>query len=150
MNSYRGVKRRFSYKIKKQSFVFIDDYAHHPKEIDAVHQAIAEMHPNRKVTAVFQPHLFSRTQDFADEFARSLSVFDAVLLLEIYPARELPIAGVDASWLLEKIKAPFKKLVTISTLFDFVKTVNNPVLVTMGAGDIGTLVEPLSKKLLHA
>ena len=150
LNSYRGVKRRFSYKIKKQSFVFIDDYAHHPKEIDAVHQAIAEMHPNRKVTAVFQPHLFSRTQDFADEFARSLSVFDAVLLLEIYPARELPIAGVDASWLLEKIKAPFKKLVTISTLFDFVKTVNNPVLVTMGAGDIGTLVEPLSKKLLHA
>ena len=150
LKSYRGVKRRFSYKIKKQSFVFIDDYAHHPKEIDAVHQAIAEMHPNRKVTAVFQPHLFSRTQDFADEFARSLSVFDAVLLLEIYPARELPIAGVDASWLLEKIKAPFKKLVTISTLFDFVKTVNNPVLVTMGAGDIGTLVEPLSKKLLHA
>ena len=150
LESYRGVKRRFSYKIKKQSFVFIDDYAHHPKEIDAVYQAIAEMHPNRKVTAVFQPHLFSRTQDFADEFARSLSVFDAVLLLEIYPARELPIAGVDASWLLEKITAPFKKLVTKPTLFEFVKTVNNPVLVTMGAGDIGALVEPLSKKLLHA
>jgi len=150
LNSYRGVKRRFSYKIKEQSFVFIDDYAHHPKEIDAVYQAITEMHPNRKVTAVFQPHLFSRTQDFGDEFAHSLSVFDAVLLLEIYPARELPIPGINASWLLEKITAPFKKLITKSALFEVIKTIDNPVLVTMGAGDIGTLVEPLSKKLLHA
>lgn len=150
LNSYRGVKRRFSYKIKDQSFVFIDDYAHHPKEIDAVYQAITEMHPNRKVTAVFQPHLFSRTQDFGEEFAHSLSVFDAVLLLEIYPARELPITGINASWLLEKITAPFKKLVTKSALFDVIKSIDNPVLVTMGAGDIGTLVEPLSKKILHA
>ena len=150
LNSYRGVKRRFSYKIKEQSFVFIDDYAHHPKEIDAVYQAITEMHPNRKVTAVFQPHLFSRTQDFGEEFAHSLSVFDAVLLLEIYPARELPITGINASWLLEKITAPFKKLVTKSALFDVIKSIDNPVLVTMGAGDIGTLVEPLSKEILHA
>ena len=150
LNSYRGVKRRVSYKIKEQSFVFIDDYAHHPKEIDAVYQAITEMHPNRKVTAVFQPHLFSRTQDFGEEFAHSLSVFDAVLLLEIYPARELPITGINASWLLEKITAPFKKLVTKSALFDVIKSIDNPVLVTMGAGDIGTLVEPLSKKILHA
>ena len=150
LNSYRGVKRRFSYKIKEQSFVFIDDYAHHPKEIDAVYQAITEMHPNRKVTAVFQPHLFSRTQDFGEEFAHSLSVFDAVLLLEIYPARELPITGINASWLLEKITAPFKKLVTKSALFNVIKSIDNPVLVTMGAGDIGTLVEPLSKKILHA
>lgn len=150
LNSYRGVKRRFSYKIKEQSFVFIDDYAHHPKEIDAVYQAITEMHPNRKVTAVFQPHLFSRTQDFGEEFAHSLSVFDAVLLLEIYPARELPIIGINASWLLEKITAPFKKLVTKSALFDVIKSIDNPVLVTMGAGDIGTLVEPLSKKILNA
>ena len=150
LNSYRGVKRRFSYKIKEQSFVFIDDYAHHPKEIDAVYQAITEMHPNRKVTAVFQPHLFSRTQDFGEEFAHSLSVFDAVLLLEIYPARELPINGINASWLLEKITAPFKKLVTKSALFDVIKSIDNPVLVTMGAGDIGTLVEPLSKKILNA
>lgn len=150
LDSYRGVKRRFSYKIKEQSFIFIDDYAHHPKEIDAVYQAITEMHPNRKVTAVFQPHLFSRTQDFGEEFAHSLSVFDAVLLLEIYPARELPITGINASWLLEKITAPFKKLVTKSALFDVIKSIDNPVLVTMGAGDIGTLVEPLSKKILHA
>ena len=107
------------------------------------------MHPNHKITAVFQPHLFSRTQDFADDFARSLSVFDAVLLLDIYPARELPIPGVNASWLLEKIKAPFKKLVTKTTVLDSIKALQHPVLVTMGAGDIGTLVEPLSKELLH-
>jgi UDP-N-acetylmuramate--alanine ligase len=149
LESYKGVKRRFSYIIKDQAFIFIDDYAHHPKEIEAVYQAITEMHPNRKITAVFQPHLYSRTQDFADEFALSLSVFEAVLLLDIYPARELPIAGVDASWLLEKIKAPFKKLVTKPALVDIIKTIDNPVLVTMGAGDIGSLVKPLSKKLIH-
>lgn len=150
MDSYRGVKRRFSYKIKNESFVFIDDYAHHPKEIDAVHQAILEMHPNKKITAVFQPHLFSRTQDFADDFAHSLSVFDAVLLLEIYPARELPISGVNSLWLLEKINAPIKKLVSKTGLFEAIKSINYPVLVTMGAGDIGALVEPLSKELEHA
>jgi UDP-N-acetylmuramate--alanine ligase len=83
-----------------------------PKEIDAVYQAIAEMHPAQSITAVFQPHLFSRTQDFAEDFARSLSVFDAVLLLEIYPARELPIKGVNSAWLLRKITAPIKKLVS--------------------------------------
>ena len=150
LDSYRGVKRRFSYKTKNDSFVFIDDYAHHPKEIDAVHQAILEMHPNKKITAVFQPHLFSRTQDFVDDFAHSLSVFDAVLLLEIYPARELPISGVNSSWLLEKITAPIKKLVTKVKLFEAVKSIDYPVLVTMGAGDIGALVEPLSKQLEHA
>ena len=150
LDSYRGVKRRFSYKTKNESFVFIDDYAHHPKEIDAVHQAILEMHPNKKITAVFQPHLFSRTQDFADDFAHSLSVFDAVLLLEIYPARELPISGVNSSWLLEKITAPIKKLVSKTNLFEAIELIDYPVLVTMGAGDIGALVEPLSKDLEHA
>lgn len=150
LDSYLGVKRRFSYKIKNDSFVFIDDYAHHPKEIDAVHQAILEMHPNKKITAVFQPHLFSRTQDFADDFAYSLSVFDAVLLLEIYPARELPISGVNSSWLLEKITAPIKKIVSKVTLFEAIELIGYPILVTMGAGDIGALVEPLSKDLEHA
>ena len=150
LDSYRGVKRRFSYKTKTDSFVFIDDYAHHPKEINAVHQAILEMHPNKKITAVFQPHLFSRTQDFVDDFAHSLSVFDAVLLLEIYPARELPISGVNSSWLLEKITAPIKKLVPKTKLFEAIESIDYPVLVTMGAGDIGTLVEPLSKQLEHA
>ncbi len=150
LDSYRGVKRRFTYKLKNDSFVFIDDYAHHPKEIDAVYQAISEMHPAQSITAVFQPHLFSRTQDFVEDFARSLSVFDAVLLLEIYPARELPITGVNSAWLLGKITAPIKKLVSKETLCEAIKSIDYPVLVTMGAGDIGTLVEPLSKNLMYA
>src|SRR5690606_7042051 len=98
--SYKGVKRRFSYQIKTDDLVFIDDHAHHPEEINAVHQAVREMYPNKKILAVFQPHLYSRTRDFADDFAKSLSQFDAVLLLDIYPARELPIEGVTSSWLL--------------------------------------------------
>lgn len=150
LNSYQGVKRRFSYQFKNDSLVFIDDYAHHPSEIDAVHQAILEMHPNQKITAVFQPHLFSRTQDFADDFARSLSVFDAVLLLEIYPARELPIPGINSSWLLEKITSPIKKLVPKKALYETIKYINYPILITMGAGDIGAVVEPLSNQLAHA
>jgi len=113
LSSFKGVQRRFSYQIKEKDFVFIDDYAHHPTEIDAVYQAVTEMHPNTLRTVVFQPHLFSRTRDFADAFAKSLSPFDCVLLLEIYPAREAPIEGIDATWLLEKIDNPNKKLLTI-------------------------------------
>ncbi len=109
LETYKGVKRRFTYQIKTDNFVFIDDYAHHPEEIKAVHLAIREMYPGKKVLAVFQPHLFSRTQDFVDEFAESLSKFDELLLLDIYPARELPIEGVTSKWLLEKIKNPNKK-----------------------------------------
>src|SRR5690606_7668037 len=116
--SYKGVKRRFSYQIKTDGLVFIDDYAHHPEEINAVHQAVREMYPNKKVLAVFQPHLYSRTRDFADDFAKSLSQFDAVLLLDIYPARELPIEGVTSSWLLGKIENSNKELVTKEDLIE--------------------------------
>ena len=116
LNVYKGVKRRFTYQIKTDDFVFIDDYAHHPVEINAVHQAVREMYPNKKVAVVFQPHLFSRTKDFANEFSASLSQFDATFLLEIYPARELPISGVTSSWLLEKIKSPVKKLISKSDI----------------------------------
>src|SRR5690606_9409965 len=98
--SFKGVKRRFTYRIKTNDLVLIDDYAHHPTEIAAVHQAVREMHPGKKVMAIFQPHLFSRTRDFADDFAESLSQFDAVRLLDIYPARELPMAGITSGWLL--------------------------------------------------
>ena len=135
--TFKGVQRRFSYKIKENDFVFIDDYAHHPTEIDAVYQAISEMHPNKKTTVVFQPHLYSRTQDFVDEFAASLSKFDCVLLLDIYPAREEPIAGVNSSWLLNKIKNPNKELIEKSNLLISIKKSKPEVLVTMGAGDIG-------------
>ena len=150
LQSYKGVERRFSYKINQESFVFIDDYAHHPKEIDAVWEAVCEMYPQKKTTAVFQPHLFSRTSDFADDFAHSLSKFDAVLLLDIYPAREQPIAGITSAWLLEKIKARTKQLVQKTNLAEHIKAIGNPVLITMGAGDIGAEVESLTKTLIHA
>jgi UDP-N-acetylmuramate--alanine ligase len=148
--SFKGVQRRFSYQIKENDFVFIDDYAHHPTEIDAVFQAVSEMHPNKKVTVVFQPHLYSRTQDFIDGFASSLSKFDSVLLLDIYPAREEPIPGVTSKWLLEKITNPNKKLIEKSILIDEINNTSPDVLVTMGAGDIGLEVSRLKKELAYA
>ena len=102
--SFKGIQRRFSYLIKTDNLVYIDDYAHHPTEINAVHQAVRELYPNQKVLAIFQPHLFSRTKDFADDFAKSLSQFDEVILLDIYPARELPMEGITSSWLLSKME----------------------------------------------
>ena len=137
MQTFKGVQRRFSYAIKEEGFVFIDDYAHHPTEIDAVFEAVQEMHPNKETTVVFQPHLFSRTRDFGDEFARSLEKFDRILLLDIYPAREKPIAGISAAWLLEKIKNPNKKLVKKNEMTNEIIRHLPEVLITLGAGDIG-------------
>ncbi|MEX0290705.1 MAG: UDP-N-acetylmuramate--L-alanine ligase [Flavobacteriaceae bacterium] len=150
LESFKGVQRRFSYKIKTDDFVFIDDYAHHPTEINAVFDAISEMHPNKKVLAVFQPHLFSRTKDFAEDFAESLAKFDAVLLLEIYPAREKPIQGIDSGWLLEKIDNPNKKLIKKPDLVHEIRGQKPEVLVTMGAGDIGLEIGRLKNELEHA
>ncbi|KJD31141.1 UDP-N-acetylmuramate--alanine ligase [Tamlana nanhaiensis] len=145
--SYKGVKRRFTYHIKTNDFVFIDDYAHHPEEINAVHQAVREMYPNKTVLAVFQPHLFSRTQDFADEFALSLAKFDSLFLLDIYPARELPIEGVTSSWLLDKIKNKNKKLVNKENLISEIKDSQAHVVLTIGAGDIGAEVKHIKNAL---
>ncbi|WP_339627154.1 UDP-N-acetylmuramate--L-alanine ligase [uncultured Winogradskyella sp.] len=145
--SYLGVKRRFTYQIKTDDFVFIDDYAHHPEEINAVHQAVREMYPNKKVLAVFQPHLFTRTRDFVDGFAESLSKFDEVLLLDIYPARELPIEGVTSQWLLSKIKNPNKELILKSELLQKINTSQAEVVLTIGAGDIGEEVKYLKEAL---
>ncbi|WP_394975185.1 UDP-N-acetylmuramate--L-alanine ligase [uncultured Croceitalea sp.] len=150
LGTFKGVQRRFSYQVKEDDFVFIDDYAHHPTEIEAVYQAISEMHPNKKTTVVFQPHLYSRTQDFVEGFASSLAKFDCVLLLEIYPAREEPIVGVTSSWLLDKIENSNKKLVEKSDLVTTIKSSNPDVLVTMGAGDIGLEVSRLKKELAYA
>ena len=145
--SYKGVKRRFTYQIKTDRLVYIDDYAHHPEEINAVHQAVIEMYPNQKVLAIFQPHLFSRTRDFADGFAESLAKFDEILLLDIYPARELPIEGVDSKWLLSKIKNDNKKLIQKSELIEAIKATKAPVILTIGAGDIGEEVKHIKKAL---
>jgi UDP-N-acetylmuramate--alanine ligase len=139
--SFKGVKRRFTYQIKTDDFVFIDDYAHHPEEIKAVHQAVREMYPDKKVLAIFQPHLYSRTRDFVDEFAESLSEFDDILLLDIYPARELPIEGVTSKWVLNKIKNSNKKLIQKSELITEIQKSDAQVVLTLGAGDIGEEVK---------
>ena len=145
--SFKGVKRRFSYQIKEENLVYIDDYAHHPTEINAVSQAVKELYPNEKVLAIFQPHLFSRTRDFIDGFAESLSKFDEVILLDIYPARELPIEGVNSNWLLEKVTNNNKKLVAKSELISVILSSDAKVIVTIGAGDIGELVKPIKQAL---
>lgn len=150
LETFKGVQRRFSYKIKNDDLVFIDDYAHHPTEINAVYDAISEMHPDKKVLAIFQPHLFSRTKDFVDDFAESLSKFDTVILLDIYPARELPMEGVTSEWLLEKIENPKKKIVQKADLIEEIKRQNPEVLVTMGAGDIGLEVPKIKRELDYA
>lgn len=147
--TFKGIQRRFSYRLQTDTCIYIDDYAHHPAEIDAVYQAIREVHPGKPVLAVFQPHLYSRTRDFADAFAESLSRFDTLLLLDIYPAREQPIPGITSEWLLSKIKNPNKKLVSKEELIPEIKKAKAPLLLTIGAGDIGEEV-PAIKKALSA
>ena len=146
--SFKGIRRRFSYQIQSEKLVYIDDYAHHPTEINAVRQAVSELYPGQKVLAVFQPHLFSRTKDFADDFAKSLSAFDSVLLLDIYPARELPMEGITSEWLLSKMTNLDKKVVQKSEVITEILKSDATVFVSIGAGDIGAMVTSI-KKALH-
>lgn len=150
LGTFKGVQRRFSYQVKTEDFIFIDDYAHHPTEIDAVYQAVKEMHPGKKLTVVFQPHLFSRTKDFGQAFAKSLSKFDEVLLLDIYPAREAPIPGISAAWLLDMMENPNKRWVGKANLLEELVKSGPEVLITLGAGDIGLEVEKIKTELEHA
>ncbi len=145
--SFKGIRRRFSYQIKTSSMVYIDDYAHHPTEINAVHQAVRELYPGQKVLAIFQPHLFSRTKDFADDFAKSLSQFDEVVLLDIYPARELPMEGVTSQWLMNKMTNEDKKLVSKEDLIPTILASDAQIVVTIGAGDLGEMVPSIKKAL---
>ncbi len=147
LKTFKGVQRRFSYKINTPELVLIDDYAHHPTEIKAVENSVREMYPNEKVLAVFQPHLFSRTKDFVDGFATELSKFDAVLLLDIYPARELPIEGVNSEWLLSKINSKSKKVVEKNNVITEIQKSSAKVIVMIGAGDIGVLINDVVKEL---
>ena len=148
LSTFKGVKRRFSYRIKTTDFVLIDDYAHHPTEINAVENSIREMYPNEKVLVVFQPHLFSRTRDFIDDFASALSKFDEVLLLDIYPARELPIPGVNSESLLNIIDNRSKKMTQKNNLIKDIKNSSANVVAMLGAGDIGVLVNDVTIQLL--
>ena len=149
LHSFKGIKRRFSYQIKTDNLVYIDDYAHHPTEINAVNQAVRELYPNQEVLAVFQPHLFSRTNDFADDFAKSLSQFDEIILLDIYPARELPMDGITSGWLMNKMTNRNVKLIQKPDLINEILQSNKKIIVTIGAGDIGEFVQDIKEALLN-
>ena len=146
LSTFKGVKRRFSY-ILKSPRVIIDDYAHHPTEIDAVQKSVKEMYPGKKITAVFQPHLYTRTRDFMDQFAESLSEFDEIILTDIYPAREEPIKNIDSQALLKKIKSNRKLISKKSNLSSCLKNSKSDVFVIMGAGDISDEVQLIKEKI---
>jgi len=144
--SFLGVKRRFERIIQSDDLIYIDDYAHHPKELEMCITSVKELYPNKKVTGIFQPHLYSRTRDFADEFGASLSLLSELHLLDIYPARELPIEGVDAEMLLSKVDLENKRVVAKSQVVNDLNQDDLEVLLTLGAGDIDTIVEPIKSK----
>jgi UDP-N-acetylmuramate--alanine ligase len=144
LSSFKGVKRRFEIHVNTSNHVYIDDYAHHPEEIRACLSSVRAMFPMKKLTVIFQPHLFSRTRDFAAGFSESLSLADEVILLEIYPARELPIPGVNSEMLLEGIQARKKTLVAKADLINYLENLNTEVIVTLGAGDIDRLVPTIA------
>ena len=141
--TFQGVKRRFDVHIKRKDFIYIDDYAHHPQEIEALLKSVRQMYPNKKITLVFQPHLYSRTRDFGDEFAEVLRKADQTVLLDLYPAREKPIEGIDSFWLASKIDKSSVPVYNKSQLMNYLKDEKVEVLLTVGAGDIDTLVPEL-------
>ena len=147
--NFKGIERRFEWKVREDDFVFVDDYAHHPAEIDAAISAIKALYPDKKITGVFQPHLFSRTKDFMSGFAQSLSSLDTVYLLPIYPAREKPIPGITSEGIAELMKHNDLHCVSKELLLDSLVSQKPEVLITIGAGDIGLEV-PKIKELLTA
>ncbi|MGC4100097.1 UDP-N-acetylmuramate--L-alanine ligase [Ferruginibacter sp.] len=147
VSSFKGVKRRFEYIVKNESVVYIDDYAHHPDELKALLTGAKNLFPEKKCTIIFQPHLFSRTRDFADGFAATLGMADEIILLPIYPARELPIEGVTSEMILDKINNSNKKVLSKNEIADWIKNNERALLITAGAGDIDTLVAPIKKIL---
>lgn len=146
IESFSGVRRRFDIRIKTKDFVYIDDYAHHPNEIKSCIESIRDMFPGKKLTGVFQPHLFSRTRDFADEFARALEGLDEVVLLDIYPAREKPIENINSKWLLHKINKMDKYYSEEDGLLDLLDALYPEVLLTIGAGNIDRFVGKIEER----
>lgn len=146
--AYNGVERRFDIHIKTEKCVYIDDYAHHPQEIKSLLLSVKKMYPGKKITGIFQPHLFTRTQDFLEEFAQALELLDEVLLLEIYPAREKPIKGINSTLLLSKIKKNSKMLCSKKDMHDHISNRDCEVVLTIGAGDIGMEVSKVKQNLL--
>ena len=148
MKTYGGVDRRFDFKIKTDKLVFLSDYAHHPKEIYQSAKSIRELYKDKHITAIFQPHLYTRTRDFYKDFAEALSQLDEVILTEIYPARELPIAGVTSQLIYDNLKAGVKKqLIQKAEVLDFIKDHDFEVLIVLGAGDLDNQVPEITKIL---
>lgn len=145
LSNFEGVKRRFEFHVRTSNKVYIDDYAHHPEELRSCINAVKELYKDKKITGVFQPHLYSRTKDFADGFAQSLDMLDECILLDIYPARELPMGGVSSQMILDRMKLKNKQLLSKDALLKYVNENIPEVLVTLGAGDIDQLVEPIKK-----
>jgi len=143
LSLFKGVKRRFDIRIERNDFVYIDDYAHHPEAIIAFLEAVKSQFPNKKLTGIFQPHLYSRTRDFAHQFANALEVLDEIILLDVYPAREEPIEGISSGFLLSLIKNENKKILKKGELISYLRYSKPEILLTMGAGDIDKLAQDI-------
>ena len=149
LETFRGVKRRFEYILKTDEHIFIDDYAHHPEELKAAISSVKRLYPDKKLTTIFQPHLYTRTRDFADGFAEALDMSDELLMLDIYPARELPIEGVNSDMIMQRMQSPNKHKYSMQDAVEKVRKEQPELLLTVGAGDIDTLVQPLKQALQH-
>ncbi len=147
LGSFKGVKRRFEYIVKNDKHIYIDDYAHHPEELRAAITSIKRLYPDKKLTTIFQPHLYTRTRDFADGFAQVLDMSDELIMLDIYPARELPIEGVSADMILDRMQLLNKRKCGKQEAVDLVRIEKPELLLTVGAGDIDQLVTPLKNAL---
>ena len=147
LSTYSGVKRRFDYQLRSPKIVYIDDYAHHPEELRACISSVRELYPGRKITGIFQPHLFTRTRDFAGDFAKSLSLLDSLLLLDIYPAREEPLTGITSEIIFKNVKISDKILCSKENIINELKKRECDVVLTLGAGDIDKMVKPVYEYL---
>ena len=147
LSTFKGVKRRFDIHVNNEKHCYIDDYAHHPEEIKSCLEAVKASFPGKKITLIFQPHLFTRTRDFMDSFAEALAMADELILMEIYPARELPISGITSTALLDKVHLKEKRICQKEDLIKLIDSEKPELLVTMGAGDIDRFVEPLQKTI---
>jgi UDP-N-acetylmuramate--alanine ligase len=149
LETFLGVKRRFEYIFRNEKIVYIDDYAHHPEELLKCIESVKNIFPNKKITGIFQPHLFSRTRDFLNDFAHALSLLDHCILLDIYPARELPIPGITSDILLNKITSEHKEKLFLNNIVSNINISDTEILLTLGAGDIDTIVESLKQSLVN-
>ena len=147
LGTFQGVKRRFDIHVNRPGGAYIDDYAHHPKEIAAAISSMRDIFPGRKLTAIFQPHLYTRTRDFADEFAEALSNVDKLIMLDIYPAREEPIPGVTSEIIFDNVTAPEKVIMVKEELMDYLKDEPIDTLITFGAGNIDRFIGPITEML---